>query len=369
MVLATAVIVIVGMLGLMGIAGHAAAQAPAGVSVVGSIAVGVEPFFNDWNPTSGDFFVANYGSNSVSVISGTSNLVIKTIAVGINPQGVENVSQPGGIDQVWITNYGSHSVSIINVSTLTVVATVQVGTNPSRLAYDYADHLVFVTNRGSNNVSAISTTTDLVTATISTTSNPIGAYVDDDSNEVFITTYIGDEVQVFYGNNLTWLKNITLAGAGPAAITHSSTSHAVYVAGFTNGDVYTIGDRSLAVTSAIVTPGNPYGLVYDPLDGLIFIGDASSNQVTFINPANNSYAGDVIVGTYPYAVHGIDLANGIALASNYGSNNVTLIQGVGSGGGGGGGAVVPLSDTALVEIAIVLILVVALVFIILGTKR
>ena len=346
-----------------GLPAHASAQPPTGVSNLGSVAVGVEPFFNDWNPTSGDFFVANYGSDSVSVISGTSHFVIKTITVGTNPEGVENVSQPGGIDQVWVTNYGSNSVSIINVSTLTVVATVPVGTHPARAAYDYADGLVFVTNRGSSNVSAISTTTDLVTATIATTSNPIGAYVDDDTNEVFITTYVGDEVQVFYGNNLTWLKNISLPGAGPAAITHDPVTHSVFVAGYTSGVIYTIGDHSLAVTTAITVPGNPYGLVYDPFDGFIFVGDASSDLITFVNPTNQTYAGDLPVGLYPYAVHGIDLNNGVVLSSNYGSNNVTFIAGGTGGGGGGGGPPAPTSDSALFALLAVILLGAAAVFV------
>ena len=165
------------------------------------------------------------------------------------------------------------------------------------------------------------------------------------------------------GNNLTWLQNISLPGAGPAAITHDPFTHSVYVAGFTSGVIYTIGDHSLAVTTTITVPGNPFGLVYDPFDGFIFIGDASSDLITFVNPTNQTYAGDLAVGLYPYAVHGIDLDHGVVLSSNYGSNNVTFIAGGTGGGGGGGGPPAPTSDSALFALLAVILLGAAAVFV------
>ena len=40
------------------------------------------------NPNTNRIYVANYGSNNVSVIDGASNTVVATVAVGSDPDGV-----------------------------------------------------------------------------------------------------------------------------------------------------------------------------------------------------------------------------------------------------------------------------------------
>jgi len=77
---------------------------------------------------SGPFaYIANYGSDNVSVIDTSTNAVVATIAVGTRPYGV--AVNPTGT-RVYVTNEGSDNVSVIDTSTNNVVATVAVGTGP-----------------------------------------------------------------------------------------------------------------------------------------------------------------------------------------------------------------------------------------------
>src|SRR2546427_1093821 len=62
-----------------------------------------------------------------------------------------------GNGYVYVANAGSDNVSVI--SGTTVVATVPVGDDPIGVAYDSGNGYVYVTNDNSNNVSVISTTT------------------------------------------------------------------------------------------------------------------------------------------------------------------------------------------------------------------
>ena len=75
-----------------------------------------------------------------------------TIAVGSNPRGV--AYSPSN-DRIYVANNGSNNVSVIN-STNTVVDTIVVGNNPVGVAYSPSNDRIYVANYTSNNVSILS---------------------------------------------------------------------------------------------------------------------------------------------------------------------------------------------------------------------
>src|SRR5436190_213517 len=84
--------------------------------------------------------------------------VVATIPVGNGPIGV---GYSGGSGYVYVANEGSNNVSVINQTT--VVATVPVGNNPPGVAYDSENGFVYVSNEGPNTVSVINGTTVVAT--------------------------------------------------------------------------------------------------------------------------------------------------------------------------------------------------------------
>ena len=83
----------------------------------------------------------------------TTVKVTATITVQKSPEGLAHYS---GKNEMFIANYGSNTVSVISDQGNKVVATVQVGTQPAGVAYDSGKGEVFVTNDGSGTVSVIS---------------------------------------------------------------------------------------------------------------------------------------------------------------------------------------------------------------------
>jgi YVTN family beta-propeller protein len=72
-------------------------------------------------------YVANMGSNNVSVIDTANNTVTATVNVGKEPNGV-SVSPDGA--KVYVVNFDSNTISIIDTATDSVTATVSVGNSP-----------------------------------------------------------------------------------------------------------------------------------------------------------------------------------------------------------------------------------------------
>ncbi len=76
-------------------------------------------------------YVANAGSNTVSVIKTSTNMVVKKVRVGNAPDGV--AITPNGSD-AYVANFDSNTVSVIKTSTNMVVKTVRVGSGPDGVA-------------------------------------------------------------------------------------------------------------------------------------------------------------------------------------------------------------------------------------------
>jgi YVTN family beta-propeller protein len=95
--------------------------------VVATIPVGSLPYGVAVSPDGRKVYVANYLSNSVSVINTATNSVTATLPVGTTPAGVAVTPDSS---RVYVANFGSNNVSVIVGATNAVIATIPVGTGP-----------------------------------------------------------------------------------------------------------------------------------------------------------------------------------------------------------------------------------------------
>jgi YVTN family beta-propeller protein len=122
-------------------------------------------------------YIANNGSNDVSVIDTATNKVTATISVGSFPLGV-TVTPDGG--NVYVTNTNSATVSVIDPVSNKVIDRVSVGTQPYSLAAAPDGRRVYVANACygfCGSVSVINTATNMVIATIPVGYSPTGVAV------------------------------------------------------------------------------------------------------------------------------------------------------------------------------------------------
>ncbi len=128
-------------------------QAWADSVIANIIHVGTSPFDIAYDSDNGKMYVADAGSNTVSVINASTHQIIATIPVGVEPFGV---AYDSGNKKVYVTN-SDGGVSVINASINKVVATISVGVEPFGVAYDSGHGRTYVANSGSNTVSVIAT--------------------------------------------------------------------------------------------------------------------------------------------------------------------------------------------------------------------
>jgi YVTN family beta-propeller protein len=134
----------------------------------------VTGFSSPWGAVSGDpagiysVYVANSGSNTVSVVSLVTNAVTATITVGNAPMGIAIV-QVGATWCLYVANYTDGTVSVINAATNAVIATIAVGHGPVGVTAGSTGGSpeIAVCNATDRTVTFINPATNTVTATVS----------------------------------------------------------------------------------------------------------------------------------------------------------------------------------------------------------
>ena len=105
------------------------------------------------------------------------------ISVGINPIDLAiNPSHHG----VYVANAGSNTVSLINGATNKVISNVTVGEYPTAVAYNPANNKVYVANRNSGNISVIDGDTNTLTNRIKVDPFPLDVAVNPNTNTIYV---------------------------------------------------------------------------------------------------------------------------------------------------------------------------------------
>src|SRR5438132_503978 len=289
-----------------------------GTTIVGSISVGIQPEGVAYNSGSGDVYVANFQSQTVSVISTTKPLFLVTFTETGLPsksswsvilEGLSNssatptitFSQPNGTHSYSVgrvTGYAAYyypspspgSVTVngapsnVTISFMantkggTVIATVSVGNYPVGAAYNSGNSYVYVANSVSNSVSLISGTT--VVATIPVGGNPRGVAYDGGNGYIYVANCDLNAVNVIDG--IAVVATVPV-GTCPYAVAYDSLNGYVYVtnyADFIRGNVTVISGTT--VVAWIPVGEYPDAVAYDSGNGCVYVARYYSDTVSVI---------------------------------------------------------------------------------------
>ena len=293
-------------------------------------------------------YVANRGSNSVSIIDGGTNTVVGTIDLSGSGSGPNGIAyHPSGF--LYVSLADSDRVTIINASTGTVVGNVAVGDNPAGVAVNPVTGKVYVANFGSTStaldtVSVISG--DIVVGTIPVEDAPSQIAVNPVTNRIFVTNHghgdnygYGSSVSVIDGSTDTVIRTIRLVtgdpptpGQGPHGIAVNPNTNKIYVAVIDSHRLVVIDGDNLDAPPTYIAPPLDVPLwmvaVNPDLNRVYATGsdEVWVHRVFVLDGATNTWLTNLNVGTNPKQGVAFNPETGRLYVSNEGSNNVTVIQ-------------------------------------------
>ena len=202
-------------------------------------------------------YISNQAFDNVGVLDIASNQLLKTIAVGNSPQGLE-ISPDGST--LYVANFSATgTVSVIDTGTDTVVDSIDVGQFPRFVAFAPDGTFAYVTNRESNTLRIIDTATRTQSGVIT-------------------------------------------VGSRPAQLVFSSDGTRAYVSNFTGMSVSVIDTSSHQVIDTIPVSSEAEGIDLSPDDRLLYVAHQQRDFVSVIDTQTNTVTGAINVGIQPWAV-------------------------------------------------------------------
>ncbi|MCW2882902.1 MAG: beta-propeller repeat-containing protein [Sphaerisporangium sp.] len=249
------------------------------------------------------------------------------------------VSAPAAADPqvrefAYVANRGSDTVSVINTATNTVTATIAVGSVPDGVAIAPNGRRAYVANFSSKNVSVIDTVTNTLVTNIALpgATDPVGVAVSPDGTRVYVTNFSSNNVSVINATNNTFVTNIGLGGAlSPIGVKFTPDGTRAYVANLGSGNVSAItATNDTFVTNIPVPAINNRDLVITPDSGRAYVTNQSGN-VFVINTTTNSFDTTIPLtgATFSFGI-ALTPDGSRAYVANYGSDNVSVINTIGN---------------------------------------
>jgi len=296
---------------------------PNGTSPNGISPNGTSPNRIAINPETNKIYVANSGSNTVSVIDGYDNK-INYIPVKRYPTGIAINPET---NKIYVANSGSNTVSVIDANNNNKLYDIAVGKYPSGVAAGTLKGNIYVINYHSNTVSTINGSSDKkVSNDISVGKNPYDIEVSP-RDKIYVANHDDGTVSVINGRNNTELGKDIPVGKGPYYIAINSNTDKIYVANHDDGTVSVID----GITDKKETPDIPVGkdpsyMTINLYTNKIYVTNSGSNTVSVIDGHNNHKLHDIPVGPDPTVIS-INPYKNVIYVVNSGSNTVSVIDG------------------------------------------
>ncbi|MFL6461542.1 MAG: YncE family protein [Nitrososphaeraceae archaeon] len=269
-------------------------------SVIGTIPAGKGPMGIDYDSANGNMYVANFYSNTVSVIDDNTNKVIVRIPFASNtsPADVAFNSDNGNI---YVTNYNAGNVSVINGNTNRVISTIFVGGNPTAIAVNSANGDVYVAD-GINGVGVINPITNRLVDTVSVGHGPSGLAFNPANGNMYVANFYSNTVSVIDTgtNNVIHTIPMLFDYANPSGIVYNPTNNYLYVASY-----YNLSNAGFAGGSSS--------------------SSSSSGTVSVIDGSTNNIVANMLVGKAPQDA-AFNSANDQVYITNLLSNTVSVIS-------------------------------------------
>jgi len=292
-----------------------------GQATTASVNVGTLPYAAALNPATNKIYVANSGTNNVTVIDGATNKTL-TVSAGTDPIAV---AVNPITNKIYVANQGSNNVTVIDGLTNTP-SSIPVGNGPSAVAVNPVTNQIYVTNRTSGTVTVIDGNNANSTVTVTVGSQPIAVAVNPVTNEIYVANYNAASVTAINGATNSTSSPIG-TGTNPAALAVNPVTNEIYVANYGSGNVTVINGSTNAAATTVNAGTNPNAVAVDAVSNKIYVANAGSPNVTVIDGISNSPVNvNTGSGSVAFAV-ALNPATDQIYVAVQGTNTVMVING------------------------------------------
>ncbi|WP_262041035.1 IPT/TIG domain-containing protein [Streptomyces sp. Isolate_219] len=258
------------------------------------IPVGVLPQGITLSPDGARAYVANRGSDTVSVIDTVTDTVTATIPTGAGPSFV-GISPDGTRGYVTVADDGL--VSVVDTATNAIVANVPVGEGPTMAAVTPDGTRVYVTQQAGTTVSVIDAATNTVTDTVPVGAGGTGVVITPDGTRAYVACFSGSVSVIDTATN-TVTTTIT-AGDVPILLALTPDGARLYVTNAGSSTVSVVDTATNAVIATVGVSAQPRFLAVSPDGAHVYVANSLPDTVSVIDTATHTVVENIGVGAGP----------------------------------------------------------------------
>jgi len=288
-------------------------------------------------------FVAEEGSDRVSILDAASFKKIAAVPVGREPHNVQ-VAPDGKL--AWVTNNGEQTMQgmgkgghaamkaggevwAIDTASHAVVAKVPVGRHPAHVVLTPDGRFAYVTNGGEDTVSVVDTGARKVVATIAVGAYPHGIRISPDGKEAYVANLKGGTVSVIDTAARKEVAQIPV-GKGPAQTGFAPDGRLAFVSLSQENKVALIDPAARKVVKTIAVGTVPIQVYATPDSKTLFVANQGTKQkpgktVSVINLPDAKVVKTVQTGPGAHGVV-VDREGRYAYVSNIYENSVSVLD-------------------------------------------
>ena len=226
-------------------------------------------------------YVSNLGSNTVTIIDTSTNLVIKNLTVGPNPAGM--ALTPDG-SKAYVANNGGDTISVIDAATLSELPTIQVGNQPTGIAITPDGKKAFVSNFQDNTVSIIDTFKNSVITTVNVGTGPLSIAITPDGKKAFVANSRSHDISVIDTATGIVIATISSGMSGPRGLIITPDGKKAYVSNLFNSSVTVIDTiEDTIITTITIDNSNLEGICITPDGKKVYVVDGQNPNVYVID--------------------------------------------------------------------------------------
>lgn len=287
------------------------------------------------NPATNIVYVANRNSDTVYVINATTNRVVDTISVGLEPIGI--AFNPN-TDTVYAVN-SIPKVSVINATTNKVMTTLDFSGSLGRsdslrgIAVNTATNKVYVLIRESQEatVAIIDGRTNQIKEKVKIADLAVDYDVQADTRAIAVNSqtnmvYVASDFNLLHvidGSDNRIVKTVTV-GRMPDGISVNERTNTLYVSNFGSQSISVIDGSTNKVVDTITPFFDPQKIEVDEETNTVYV-TSYGEGISIIDGASHQVRNWIKAGEFPEGA-ALNPDNGLLYVANAGSNSLSVIQ-------------------------------------------
>jgi PQQ-dependent catabolism-associated beta-propeller protein len=269
-------------------------------AVVATIAIGQRPRGIGVSPDATEVYVAVSEDNAIAVFDPQTFEVLRTFESGDDPETF--AVHPNG--NIYISNEEDAKASVFNPKTGEKVAEIKVGIEPEGVAISPDGTKVIVTSESTNMLHVIAVPEHAIVNNILVGARPRAATFNHSGKLAYATSEISGEVKKVDIASGTVIAKMPLADdrAKPKDILLSTDGTKLYVAGGRANQIFILDEATLEILHTVPVGKRVWGLALSKDGTLLYTTDGVSNQVSVIDTVHFKVVATVPVGKFPWGI-------------------------------------------------------------------